>query len=105
MGEFKAINLLDDAGNPTGGSVDGIGLDIEWQDGPLGTGEDRKLPNGAFVETVIAAIVQRLEFFQESKFACDENQMAIDNLKQALEWLDQRTRQREKMGLEGTHQV
>lgn len=98
-------NLTDENGNPTGGSVTAVGIEINWQNGPLGRDEDRKEPNGAFVEGVIAAAIQRLEFFQESKFKCRENAIAITKLEEALHWLDSRTVNRELRQVEGTHAV
>ncbi len=103
--KFEAVNEVDQEGSPAGGHVTAAGLSITWQDGPLGRGEDRKAPNGAFVETVIAAALQRIEFYQASRFACVENATAIDKLKQALEVLDRRTKDREKRDVEGTHTV
>lgn len=97
-------NVNDSNGNPTGGIVTGIGLSISWQNGPLGRGNERKDPNGAFVETVISAAKQRLEFYQASKFACDENAQAIKGLEDALTALEARTKSREDRGVEGTHQ-
>ena len=49
----------DGNGNPTGGTTTGTGITIQWQDGPLGRGLDRKEPNGAFVEGVIVAAGKR----------------------------------------------
>ena len=103
LGEFKFENVVDDSGNPTGGSVRSVGLNIDWQNGPLGRGIDRKEPNGAFVETVIAAVRQRIAFYNAGKFSCRENSMAITKLDEALMWLDSRTGRREKAGVEGTH--
>lgn len=100
-------NANDQNGNPTGGFVAGEGLNITWQDGPLGRGEERKKPNGAFVETVISAAKQRIEYYQTAnggKFACRENAIAITKLDEALLWLDKRTRDREARQVEGTHQ-
>lgn len=105
LGTYTAQNDLDLNGNPAGGSVEGVGLSIRWQDGPLGRGEERKPPNGAFVETVIAAAKQRLEFYQQSKFACPQNEMAIGLLASALFALKERTQLRELRGVEGTHAV
>lgn len=105
---FDAHNELDANGNPSGGSVSGVGLSISWQIGPLGRGADRQLPNGAFVETVIDAARQRIEFYQKAsngKFACRENAIAITKLEEALLWLDKRTRDREARQVEGTHTV
>jgi len=101
--ECAIQNRLDENGNPTGGSVSGVGLILNWQDGPLGRGEERKAPNGAFVETVISAAKQRLEFFQANKFSCRENAIAITKLEEALMWLEKRTKDREERQVEGTH--
>ena len=105
LDQFEFKNQSDENGNPTGGSVSGVGLKIDWQDGPLGRGADRKDPNGAFVETVIAAAKSRLEFYQSSKFACDYNDMAIKALELALWSLNQRTVNREVRGVEGEHKA
>lgn len=102
---FEATNRSDDKGRPAGGFVNGIGMAINWQDGPLGRGEDRKESNGAFVEDVIAAAKQRIEFYQESEFACKENAMALSYLERALSILDDRTKEREARSVEGTHRV
>lgn len=99
-------NSVDDNGNPTGGGVTGVGLTILWQNGPLGRGAERQDPNGAFVETVINAAKQRIEFYQTAnggKFSCRENSIAITKLDEALLWLDKRTKDREARGVEGTH--
>lgn len=96
-------NKKDEAGNPAGGSVLGLGLDITWQNGPLGRGQDRKEPNGAFVEDVITAAISRLEFYQQSVYRCRENALAITKLEEALHWLCHRTQRRGVLGIEGTH--
>ena len=104
--EMKEIHKLDENGNPSGGTTDGIGLHITWQDGPLGRGADRKEPNGAFVEDALRAVIGRLEFFQTAsgrKFACRENAIALTHLETALLWLEQRTREREERAVEGTY--
>jgi len=101
---FEAKNYDDPAGNPAGGYVQGIGLDINWQKGPLGRGPERAEPNGAFVETVIAAAIQRIEYYNAGKFRCRENSLAITHLEEALHWLNHRTAAREARQVEGTHQ-
>jgi hypothetical protein len=102
--EIEAQNSLDN-GNPTGGWARGTGIDIRWQDGPLGRGDERNRPNGAFIEGVLEAARQRLVFFQSSKFACRENAIALTKIEEALHWLDHRTRDRETRQVEGTHSV
>lgn len=100
-----ASNRSDADGNPTGGCVGGQGFGICWQDGPLGRDGDRVKPNGAFVEDVLEACKQRLDYFQGSKFACFENSLAIHHIELALGALDDRTRDREERKVEGTHEV
>ncbi len=103
--KLQIENNLDDNNNPTGGSVTGTGLSIDWQDGPLGRGALGQEPNGAFVEGVIEAALRRLEFYQEGQFNCRENALAVTKLEEALHWLDSRTRNREARGVEGTYKV
>jgi len=94
----------DEAGNPAGGTTSGVGIEIMWQDGPLGRGAERKEPNGAFVEDVLRAAIGRLQFYQASKFNCRENQIALTHMETALLWLQERTAKREARGVEGTHE-
>ena len=101
--KFTSEHWNDANGNPQGGSTFGHGFAISWQHGPLGRGTDRKEPNGAFVETIIAAAKHRLEYYQKSKFACKANERAIEWLNCALEILNDRTKDREKRNVEGTH--
>lgn len=101
--KLNVDNRLDEDGNPAGGFALSEGIDIEWQDGPLGRGDARVEPNGAFVETVIRAALQRLEFYNEGKFRCRENSLAITHLEEALHWLNARTSARELRDVEGTH--
>jgi hypothetical protein len=103
--QFAAANIDDEQGNPAGGYVRATGLTIEWQDGPLGRGDERVAPNGAFVETVIAAAMQRLQYYQSGRFACGENRDAISYLESALQVLNARTAARENRGVEGTHEI
>lgn len=93
----------DDNGNPAGGTTTGTGINIVWQNGPLGRGPERKEPNGAFVEGVIQAAIDRLEYYQASKFKCRENALAITKLEEALHWCQHRTAKREERAVEGTH--
>lgn len=102
--EITTRNETDPEGNPCGGEVHGLGIEIYWQAGPLGRGDARREPNGAFVEGVIEAARQRLEHYQNTRFRCRENALAITKLEEALHWLDARTRRREREGTEGTHE-
>ena len=101
---FQSWNQLDAEGRPAGGWVESVGLRIDWQNGPLAVDGERREPNGAFVETVIAAAKQRIEHYQSTQFSCRENALAITKLDEALHWLNHRTARREAAGVEGTHQ-
>ena len=101
--EYSKENWTDESGNPAGGIANAVGVEIEWQKGPLGRGDERRKPNGAFIETVISIVADRLEFYQASKFACRENQLALEHLNIALGALDRRTKDREDKDIEGTH--
>jgi hypothetical protein len=102
--QIESHQFSDTNGNPEGGQTFAPGLSIAWQRGPLGRGEDRQAPNGCFVETVIEAAIDRLEFYQRSKFACEENALALEHLRRAAIALHERTRKRESRNVEGTHQ-
>ena len=118
---IKADNELDENQNPTGGSVElhvtksgdveYPALIVNWQDGPRGMGEnpDGSLaladPNGAFVEDVLWAALQRLEFFNESKYRCRENSIAITKIEEALFILKDRQLSRSERNVEGKHEV
>ncbi len=103
--KITASHETDSSGNPTGGTTLGTGIQIEWQNGPLGRGSDRKEPNGAFVEGVLEAAIGRLQFYQSSKFSCRENAVALTHMETALLWLQKRTQDRETRDVEGTHSV
>lgn len=98
-------HFTDSEGNPAGGTTYGNGFTIGWQNGPLGRGEDRQPPNGAFVEDVIQAAIDRIEFYQRSKFACERNEATLKYLGLALESQRSRTADREDRKVEGTHEV
>lgn len=101
---MEFTNNNDEAGNPAGGTVKGTGIEINWQNGPLNNGDGTWNPkSGAFVEDLVIAAIQRMEYYQDSKFACEENALAIKNLEAALHCMAARTKRREAAGTEGTH--
>ena len=100
MGDTNNYNKVDRDGNVTGGHVEGIGLEIMWQDGPVVDG----VRNGAFVDDVLAAALQRLEAYEESRLSCFENQHAITKIQEAMQWLDSCRRGRESRGVQGTYE-
>lgn len=101
---MTSSHFMDSNGNPAGGTTYGNGFAISWQNGPLGRGPDRREPNGAFVEDVIKAAIDRIEFYQRSKFACPRNEETLRLLYAALGSQESRTVDRELRGVEGTHE-
>lgn len=104
----KSAFTTDGDGNPTGGSTTQYtggphapAIMIRWQDGIVG----EEGQNGAFVEDVIEAALQRLRFFNDTRFRCRENSLAITALEEAQNWLDRRTRNRLVQDVENTYEV
>jgi len=60
--------------------------------------------NGVTQEVLLAVIIDRLRSFQNGEFACRENEKALTHLEEAMHWLQQRTINRLRRGVEGTHQ-
>lgn len=60
--------------------------------------------NGCQVVTMIQAAKFIIEKLNE-KFPCDENDATLAHLSKAIEWQEERTRNREKRNVEGTNQV
>lgn len=77
---------------------------IRWQDGPADREAGEK-PNGAVVEDLIDICKRRLEFYQDSPFACHENEVAIGKLEDALETLLSRRKDRVERGVQGKHEA
>lgn len=103
---FTSEHNTDSNGNPAGGISKTNGTTVNWQNGPLGEGADRKEPNGAFVEDIIDIARDRIEYYQtesNGRFNCTENAMAITRLQEAVFWLNSRTQRRTEAGTEGTH--
>ena len=100
---FMSKHWNDENGNPEGGVASGTGFTISWQHGPLGRNAERVKPNGAFVEDVIESCVDRIRYYQDSRFNCGENAKALEYLMSALVALDSRTKDREARKVEGTH--
>ena len=97
----ESVFETDNDGNPAGGWTRAEGIDIRWQHGTVGA----NLHNGAFIEDVIEVGIQRLRFFQASRFRCRENALAITKLEEALHWLGHRTQVREEQGVEDSYRV
>ena len=75
--------------------------EIDFQEGPI----KECGVNGVANEDLINMCIERLEGFQNSQFACLENQKALEHLQEAIFWLRHRTNKREERDVEGTHTV
>lgn len=105
----KSNFTVDGDGNPTGGTTYlDLGkkdpsvmfpIEVFWQDGIVGD----EGQTGAFVEDILEVGRQRLQFFQQSKFRCRENAIALTKIEEALQWLDWRTRQRLLQDVENSY--
>lgn len=71
---------------------------INFQNGPI---QEHGI-NGVSNEALLAVVIDRLRGFQAGQFACRENAIALTNLEQALMWLQSRTADRVRRGVEGT---
>lgn len=74
---------------------------IDFQNGPIKTPADM---NGLTNEALIAVLIDRMRGFQSGQFACRENAIALTKLEEALMWLQKRTLDRMKRGVEGSLQ-
>ena len=104
---LSANNYLDQNGNPDGGHIDGPGLQIRWQRGPVETDPEsgEVMGNGCFLVTLLNAAKYQLEFYQGTKFACPANQRALEHVETAMDILNQRQVDRFVRGARGKHKV
>lgn len=61
--------------------------------------------NGLTHEALLAIVIDRLRSFQAGPFASTMNEQALRHIEQGLDHLQQRTRERIKRGVEGTHKT
>ncbi|MEC8057316.1 MAG: hypothetical protein VX136_09420 [Pseudomonadota bacterium] len=71
-------------------------VDISFQNGPV----KEHGVNGITNEALLAIILHRLRVLNQA-YPCRENSLAITNIEQGLMWLEQRTKDRQKRGVEG----
>lgn len=93
----------------TNKSVNGAGstlgdetaLHVIFQNGPIPeTGV-----NGITQEVLLSIVADRLRGFQNGPFKCKANACALTHIEEAQHWLQQRTLERMRRGVEGTHTV
>ncbi len=73
---------------------------IRFQDGPIAEAG----VNGISGEALLAIVEDRLIGFQAGQYACRENAVALTKIQEAMMWLQKRTLDRVKRGVEGTNQ-
>lgn len=74
---------------------------ILFQNGPI----NEVGVNGITHEALLAIVADRLRSFQGGPFACKANACALTHIEEAQHWLQQRTLERTRRGVEGTHAV
>lgn len=74
---------------------------IVFQNGPI----NEVGINGLTHEALLAIVADRLRSFQAGPFACKANACALTHIEEAMHWLQQRTIERMRRGVEGTHAV
>lgn len=104
-GLYMSHYFIDSKGRPEGGVTQAPGLLIAWQSGPMkDSASGEEFPrNGAFVMDVILAAIQRIAFYQQSEFECEENEEALIHLHEAVNALQRRIDRRTAAGIQGTH--
>jgi len=61
--------------------------------------------NGVTHEVLLAIVADRMRSFQKGPFACKANACALTHIEEAQHWLQQRTIERMRRGVEGSHVV
>lgn len=74
---------------------------ILFQNGPI----NEKGVNGITQEVLLAIVADRLRSFQNGPFACKANACALTHIEEAQHWLQQRTIERIRRGVEGTNRI
>lgn len=86
---------------------------LSFQNGPISTPQDF---NGITNEALLAVVIDRMRGFQHQRkedgsfdlnsrgqYACRENALALTAMEEALMWLQKRTMDRVRRGVEGKH--
>lgn len=83
------------------GSNEDVATDIKFQNGPIA----EVGVNGLTHEILLAIVADRLRCFQKGPYATKANACALTHIEEAMHWLQQRTIERMRRGVEGTHTV
>lgn len=81
----------------------GVQMRISFQNGPINA--DGNGVNGVTHEALLAILADRLRSFQKGPYSCKANACALTHIEEAQHWLQQRTIERMRRGVEGTHTV
>ena len=114
LNESLRIEVLDEPGQGNACHLYGIASDeprsaesppavicpVRFQNGPV---QEFGI-NGISNEALLAIVEDRLVGFQSGPFACRENAVALTKLQECLMWLQKRTLDRMRRGVEGTNQ-
>jgi hypothetical protein len=71
-----------------------------FQNGPISV--DGNGVNGVTHEALLAIVADRLRSFQKGQYSCKANACALTHIEEAMHWLQQRTIERMRRGVEGT---
>lgn len=74
---------------------------IYFQNGPI----PENGVNGLTQEVLLSIVADRLRSFQAGPFSCKANACALTHIEEAQHWLQQRTIERMRRGVEGTHTI
>lgn len=101
-----AITGMDTASNPSSEDAQGYKSSfskqvILFQNGPIAEAG----VNGVTQEVLLAIVADRLRSFQAGPYACKANACALTHIEEAQHWLQQRTIECMRRGVEGTHAV
>ena len=100
------VQVLDEPGS--GGAchqylVTGGGAEVamNFQNGPI----NEVGCNGITHEVLLAILADRLRYFQKGPYASRYNALALTHIEDAQNWLNRRTLERMRRGVEGTHAI
>ena len=93
-----AITFIDEKIGSERSPVAGRNCLVRFQNGPI----KEAGVNGISNEALLAIVEHRLLGFQSGEFACRENAVALTKLQEAMMWLQKRTMDRVRRGVEGT---
>ena len=71
---------------------------VSFQKGPV----QEAGVNGCHQEDLLLIVRDRLQHFQQGNYSCRENAIALTKIEEALHWLNARTFERTRRGVEGT---